>query len=283
MKEKIQTAIAYGQSKEIGIYALASAVNGLLAAGAETCSVSVRILVPSYAFKSRLNTMEKVIKSYCQKWDISLSDIKSEKHVAVNQSMVVVTACAYVEDKVEAYAPGQEIVMTKWMGLEGMLRIVEEKEEVLKERFAPGFIRQMKSYKENVFAKEEITIARAENVSAIRQITEGGMLAALWDLAKEAEMGLEVELKNFQIRQETIEVCELFHLNPYQLASAGTMLMITDDGEALTEELQKNGIPAAVIGRFTDNNDKIIRNGEEIRYIDRPAPDELMKIFEEQT
>ena len=33
-----------------------------------------------------------------------------------------------------------------------------------------------------------------------------------------------------------------------------------------------------LIGRLTDNNDKIIQNGEDIRYIDRPAPDELMKI-----
>ncbi len=54
--------------------------------------------------------------------------------------------------------------------------------------------------------------------------------------------------------------------------------MICDDGEALADALRKEETEVAVIGRLTDNNDKIIQNGEDIRYIDRPAPDELMKI-----
>ena len=54
--------------------------------------------------------------------------------------------------------------------------------------------------------------------------------------------------------------------------------MICEDGEALADALRKEETEAAVIGRLTDNNDKIIQNGEDIRYIDRPAPDELMKI-----
>ena len=58
------------------------------------------------------------------------------------------------------------------------------------------------------------------------------------------------------------------------------MIMVTDDGEALVEMMNEQGVPAALIGKLTDNNDKILRNGDEIRYIDRPAPDELMKIFE---
>ena len=103
-------------------------------------------------------------------------------------------------------------------------------------------------------------------------------MAALWNLAKEAETGLELDLKKLSILQETIEVCEHYRINPYQLASTGNILMICDDGEALADALRKEETEAAVIGRLTDNNDKIIQNGEDIRYIDRPAPDELMKI-----
>ena len=43
--------------------------------------------------------------------------------------------------------------------------------------------------------------------------------------------------------------------------------------------MSARSIPAAVIGELTNNNDKIIQNGEDIRYIDRPAPDELEKIL----
>lgn len=88
-------------------------------------------------------------------------------------------------------------------------------------------------------------------------------------------------MKAISVLQETVEVCEHFRLNPYQLTSVGSFLMVTDNGAGLCEKLLEQGIKASVIGRITDNNDKVIYNGEEVRYIDRPAPDEIFKIFEE--
>ncbi len=88
-------------------------------------------------------------------------------------------------------------------------------------------------------------------------------------------------MKKISVLQETIEVCEYYHLNPYQLASAGSLLIVTDNGSFLTESLLADGLEASLIGRLTDNNDKLIKNGEEQRYVDRPAPDELNRIFME--
>ena len=114
----------------------------------------------------------------------------------------------------------------------------------------------------------------------MEQVGEGGVLAALWRLSAAAGSGIRVDMKRLPILQETVEVCECFHLNPYQLASAGSFLMVTEKAEALCQRLAEQGIPASIIGQITDNNDKIIQNGEEIRYIDRPVPDEIYKIFE---
>lgn len=49
-------------------------------------------------------------------------------------------------------------------------------------------------------------------------------------------------------------------------------------GEALVSYLGAQGIPASVIGRVTDGNDRVIRNGSEQRYLDRPKPDEWYRI-----
>ena len=87
-------------------------------------------------------------------------------------------------------------------------------------------------------------------------------------------------MKKFSILQETVEVCERYRLNPYQLSSVGSFLVVSEEADELAEKLREYGVQAEVIGRMTDNNDKIIQNGEEIRYIDRPAPDEIYKIFE---
>ena len=164
--------------------------------------------------------------------------------------------------------------------MDGMLRIAEERERELKTRFAPAFLKQIFSYRQQIFALREIDVAKARGVSVVRQITDGGILAALWNLAKELDVGLELDMKRFSILQETIEVCEHFRLNPYQLVSTGSYLMVTDNGEVLADALTKMEIPASVIGRTVNNNDKIIHNGEEIRYIDRPAPDELLRLFD---
>lgn len=276
---------AYGQSKEMGMYALAAAMNELQAAGAEQLCAEIEITIPMYAFKSRMHTMEKIMKQLCKEKKIELANIHSEKSSIVNQTMVRVTVMgvAKVETKETPQYEGQTIVMTKWAGMEGMLRIATEQEASLRERFSTGFMKQILSYKEAIFAEKEIALAREAGVTIIRQVTDGGILAALWNLAKETGTGLEADLRQLPVLQETIEVCEHFRLNPYQLTSAGTLLLVTEDGENLVEMLKEHDIPVRIVGKLTDNNDKILQNGEEVRYIDRPAPDELMKIFEQET
>ena len=279
MEIKMRTAVAYGQSKEAGIYALASVVNALAAEGIKTPVVQVRILIPEYAFKSRMHTMEKMMKQVCQERKITLQDVQCERNNVISQTMVVATGSGLAEKK-KPEVKGTDVVLTGWIGMEGMLRILSEKEKELKTRFSTGFLKQIESHKTEIFAETEIAFAKEQGGTLIRQVGEGGIFAALWNLAKEMERGIEVDLKKIPVLQETIEVCEFFRLNPYQLTSAGTMLIVAEDGEKLTDQLNQQGISAAVIGTLTDSNDKILKNGEEVRYIDRPAPDEIMKIFE---
>ena len=173
----------------------------------------------------------------------------------------------------------RDIVFVGHAGMDGMLRITEEKEQELKTRFAPVFMKQIKSYRQQIFAPKEIEAAKAGGAFVVRQVADGGILAALWNLALELNQGLDLDMKKISILQETIEVCEHFRLNPYQMISTGSFLAVTDNGEVLADALNNQGITAAVIGHTTDNNDKILRNGEEMRYIDRPAPDEILKLY----
>ena len=173
----------------------------------------------------------------------------------------------------------KDIVFVGHAGMDGMLRITEEKEQELKTRFAPVFMKQIKSYGQQIFAPKEIEAAKAGGAFVVRQVADGGILAALWNLALELNQGLDLDMKKISILQETIEVCEHFRLNPYQMISTGSFLAVTDNGEVLADALNNQGITATVIGHTTDNNDKILRNGEEMRYIDRPAPDEILKLY----
>ena len=76
-----------------------------------------------------------------------------------------------------------------------MLRITEEKEQELKTRFAPVFMKQIKSYRQQIFAPKEIEAAKAGGAFVVRQIADGGILAALWNLALELNQGLDLDMK----------------------------------------------------------------------------------------
>jgi hydrogenase maturation factor len=99
-------------------------------------------------------------------------------------------------------------------------------------------------------------------------------------MAERADVGLEVDLKKIPVRQETIEICEYFDVNPYELYSAGALLIGTEHGESLVRELAQCQIPAVVIGQVTDQTGRVIRNGEDVRYLDRPKQDAWYRLTE---
>lgn len=275
-------------------------------AGIEAC-----VTVSSHADYPRAYEMERRLRGTCRERGLDSEEIRLIQNPAVIVPSVTVSMLGYLPEEVPSHetaeasaesretqtgsqempagskltprrntgSAGDEIVQVKWLGMEGMLRIADEKESELSQRFAPVFLRQIRSYRTELFAGKELEIARSTGVSAVRQITDGGILAALWDLAKEAGTGLDLDLKQMPVLQETIEVCEQYRLNPYQLASAGSFLMVTGDGGALADALRENQIEASVIGRLTEGNGKVIRNGEDIRHLDRPGPDEIFKIW----
>lgn len=286
-KEQIvyKTRTAFGQSENIGVYALASVVNELAAEGAEEYGVSVRIFRPPEGTKEHMFAAAKKVKKACRERGIHLKEIKTELQAGVAQNMAIVTGAGFLPEVQKEHQgtmqTGQDIVMIKWAGMEGMLRLAEEKREEVAKRFAPVFLRQMEAFREEVFSLKEIRTAKAGGASAIYEIGEGGIFAALWRLSKEAGAGIDIDLKKIPVLQETIEVCEYLHLNPYQLASAGSLLAVSEQGEAVSEALLREGTAASVIGSLKNNNDKIMKNGEDIRYIARPAPDELNYIFME--
>lgn len=284
------TGVYYGGMRDGAAYGLLTEVNELAAQGVHAGSAEIRIEIPADMDKSRMHSIRNHIAKAMEKleteeFQLEELHIAGEKCAALRVPQIVITAAGETDQK-ERIADalltaraGQDIVYAGWAGLEGMLRIIGEKEAELRERFTPAFIGQMKAYDSELCGLSKIAVADAMGVSVIRQVSRGGILASLWDLAKDTELGLNLDLKKIAVRQETIEVCEYFRLNPYQLASGGSFLMLAENGEALADALNQKGIQAAVIGQLTDSNDKVIHNGEDMRYIDRPAPDELMKVF----
>lgn len=97
--------------------------------------------------------------------------------------------------------------------------------------------------------------------------------------AEYSGVGIEVDLRQIPVKQEIIEICELFNVNPYILDSMGCLLMTCENGCDIINMLHQNGIEAAVIGKITDGNNRIIHNTEEDRYLGLPEQDEIYRFI----
>lgn len=174
--------------------------------------------------------------------------------------------------------PGQDVVLTKWVGLEGTYLIAREKETELRERFSAEYIEEAKGFDRYLSIIPEAATAMESGVGALHHVSEGGIFGALWEMAERSGVGLEIELKKIPIRQETVEICNYYDINPYALLSSGCLLMTADKGHDLMESLHKKGINATVIGRTTDSNDRLIINEEEKRFLTPAQQDEYFKL-----
>ncbi len=288
-----ETATVYGWSENIGIHALVSVVNSLTVSGVLNAGAGIDITYPPHSDKSRIYKMEKIIRKECLRRGIRVLETRIFENPLIAVPSVTVNGIAGVSENIRGYAgseggvwrmseqesyAGADIVLSKWIGMDGMLQVVREKMDTLTERFTPAFIRQILSYEKDLYADREISIAKDIGAASLCQITQGGLFAALWGISQALNTGIEADMKQFSILQETVEVCEYFRLNPYQLTSAGSFLFVTKEGEKLREALLGEGIMASVIGKTAEGKGKTIKNGEDVRCIDRPSPDEIWKI-----
>ena len=175
--------------------------------------------------------------------------------------------------------PGMDILVTKWIGIEGTSIIAKEKKEELCSHFPRQLVETAAGLDQYLSVLPEAAVAVKSGVAAMHDVTEGGIFGALWEMAEASGVGLDIDLKKIPIRQETVEICEYFDINPYELISSGCMLMAAPDGNGLVMALERAGIPATVIGKATEGNDRIIRNGEEKRFLEPPKTDQLYQVM----
>ena len=272
-----------GTEKDMGKLAIQITANDLASAGAEPVGVLLTVLLPPSSEEALIRKLSEEVDHACKELGMQVMGGHTEVTAVVNQPLLSVTGVG----KVKTAAPdptggpkvGHHVLVSKWIGIEGTSIIAKEKEEELLSRFSRPFLQEAKDFDKFLSVVPESKVAVLSGVSAMHDVTEGGIYGALWELSEASHVGLEIELKAIPIRQETVEICEYFRLNPYQLIASGCMLMTAKDGRTLVSNLKKAGIHAAVIGRCVEGKAKKIINGEDTAYLERPKTDELYKIY----
>lgn len=263
--------------------AVYGAVNSMLAAGANLKAVSLNVLMPEEAEEKQLKALMKEIDNLCTQEGI----LVLSGHTAVSQyvSTLILSVTAMgiqKKEKIECKSCSDyadlDLVVVGTVGREGAAMLALENEERLEERYAPSYIAVAKHLFDDGSLSGIAEILLEKEIVLSHDVREGGIFAALWELAAAANVGLSVDLKEIPIKQHTIEVCEYFNLNPYMLRSGGTLLFACTNGARIVEQLRKAGMAAAVIGQTTSGNDRLIRYDEEARFLEPPKMDEYYKV-----
>lgn len=280
------------KTDKIGMLAVHRAVNRIAASGAEPVAVTGTLLLTEGASEEDLKYIVRQIETTCENLKIQAAGIEVS---VVPQSMssqtdhFMLAMNALGKRKRGHYPadhdpggrfarPEQDIVLTKWIGLEGTYLIAVDGEKELGKRFSAEYIEEARGFARYLSIIPEAATAMESSVGAMHNVSEGGIFCALWEMAERSGVGLEIDWKKIPIRQETVEICNYFDINPYALLSSGCLLMTADNGYDLAEKLHKKGIGAAVIGRTNSSHDRLVVNEEERRFLTPPQPDEYYKL-----
>lgn len=279
----LASAVVIGRSRMAVKEALMNACNNLISSGAKAVGAEISIIMPEAVYESELRHMMEEAEAYATAQHITILGGHTMVSSHVEETVVSVTAFGQTGDWRPAEAKaGMDVVVSKWIGLQGTSRIAQAKKEELEKRLPARMVKEAGAYNRYLSILPEARIAMEHGVCAMHDVSGGGIFRAVWELAEAAETGIRIDLKKIPVKQETIEVCEVFGLNPYELLSGGALLFVTEHGDVLAEKLAQAGILGTVIGKLTDNHDRVVvthtEEGEETRFLDRPRTDEIDKI-----
>lgn len=263
--------------------ALYHCINNLAVSGAEPVSVLLNLTLPESAFESDIKEYMKQAEEVCEEFHLQIAGGHTQVSDKVLQTLVTVTgigkAVAETARQTKDVKPGQDIVISKWIGLEGTALLAREKEKELLTRYPAYLIEEAKGYEKYMPILPEAATAVRSGVCAMHDASTGGIFSALWELAESAGVGLDIDLKKLPIKQETIEICEFLNANPYELLSGGSLIMTADNGMDLVNALHQENIPAVIVGKITKGHEKTVRNEDERRFLERPKTDEIIRVL----
>lgn len=264
-------------------HAILALVNKIAAQGGTCTGIMVHAMFPLRTRELHIHNLMTEIAQMAAEQKLSILGGHTELTDAVTRPVVSLTgvgkAAGDVYIPTAAAGPGLDIVMTKWIGMEATAMLARERKDELLERLPRHLIEDAKGFYGMLSVIPEVACAMKSGVCAMHAASEGGIFGALWELADQAGVGLSIDIKKIPVRQETIEISEFFHINPYEMLAGGSLLLVSEHGHDLADLLVREGIPAAVIGKTTDGNDRTLSNGDEIRFLEPSRMDEIYKVF----
>ncbi len=279
-------------TKDIGYYVVNINANDIATAGATPKWFQATVLLPAKV--SKKEDCEEIlmkISEECKRLGISYVGGHTEITHGINRPLVIGFMLGEVKKKDLVTTmdgkPGDAIILTKGIVLEGIAIIASEKEEFLKTHgFSTKEISKFKKYLYDPgisVLRDAKLLSNNFNIHAMHDPTEGGLANGVVELARNSECGVLLEQDKIPLLEGTKEICNLFDLNPLGTITSGCLIAAVEPKELdpILDFMHKKGIVASKIGNLTDQvkNYEIINQQGEKAPLEHSDIDEITKIF----
>ena len=255
---------------DIGRIAISITCNDIATKGIQPIGIMLAVMLPEGTTEEEISIMMKQAGDEAERLEVEIIGGHTEITDAVVKPVIVSTAIGRIKAdrtkiQVEAKA-GDVIIMTKYAGLEGTGIIASDFEEVLKTFLASGEISEAKSTLNDLSVVKEGIIAGNLGATSMHDITEGGVLGAVWEICANAGVGCEINLESIPVLEVTQKICRHFEIDYLKLISSGSMLIIAGEepSKTILAELHRQNIKAGVIGKLMEMTEQGIKDKEEI-------------------
>lgn len=273
----------------IGEYAVLVNANDVATAGALPRWFLTSLLFPPGTTPEGIKKLMHDLARTCSRWGITLCGGHTEITDAVTRPVVTGMLVGSVDKKdlldKRNIQPGDCIIMTKAAGIEGTAIIARECADLLRRMGMPeAEIEQCGQYLDRISILEEARIAASTgHVSAMHDVTEGGIVTALEELGAAGGCKIRVAVEKIKIYPLTERLCRLLAINPLGLIGSGCLLICCKPAAVknLCTALDAADIDNAVIGEVLDRGQGIesLHNGNPAAWPHFEV-DELARIFQ---
>ena len=271
---------------DIGRLAIHISCNDIASNGIEPLGITLAVLLPEGTTKADVTNIMAQAGAAAEAIGVEIIGGHTEVTPAVNQPVIVSTAfgrgLAGESAPSTEMQPGDWILMTKSAGLEGTGIIASDKGHELEDVLTTEEMAHALSLLDQVSVVREGIAAGNVGTSGMHDVTEGGILGAVWELCHLGGMGCEVWEDRVCIDPVTAKIADHYGIDALRLISSGSMIIMAADErkDAIMEAVEAEGISISCIGRICMAEDgvKIKRKNGEIQEITPPEADELYKV-----
>jgi hydrogenase expression/formation protein HypE len=248
-------------TQEIGWYAVHVNANDLVCTGARPRWWMATLLLPEGRTTPDLvDSIFAQMMDACRQLGAQLIGGHTEITHSLDRPVIVGIMLGQVApDKVvstKGARPGDALVLTKGIAVEGTAIIARELNDELKGIFDPAFLERCAGFLHDpgisVARDAQVALAASRGrVHSMHDPTEGGLATGLYELAAASGCGLEVDGDNLPILPETRALCDHLQLDPLGLIASGSLLIGVEAAAAgeMVTGLVAEGIEARVIGQ----------------------------------